>query len=61
MEIKCDTPYIHLLLRDGVLIATYKKGLKVDLSMAKEMVESRLRFTRDRGVPVLIRSEGQTR
>lgn len=61
MENQYDTRHIRLLLRDGVLIATYRKGVKINLSIAKEVVEIRLRFTRGKNVPVLIQSEGQIR
>jgi len=40
-----DTPYVYLELHDDLLIGTYKKGLKVTLDIAKEIVKARLEFT----------------
>jgi hypothetical protein len=45
-------------LRDGILIATYKKGLNIDLKMAQRIIRSRLDFTEGRTLPVLIRNQG---
>ena len=39
-----DTPYVHYELRDDLLIGTYKKGLKINLEIAKEVVRTRLEF-----------------
>ena len=45
MKKTLDTPYVHFELRDDLLIGTYKKGLKVTLEIAKEIVKTRLEFT----------------
>jgi hypothetical protein len=58
MSIETDTPYVHLELSDEILIATYKKGLQIDLEMAREIVRSRVDFTEGRELPVLILNEG---
>lgn len=39
-----DTAYVHYELQDDVLIGTYKKGLKINLDIAKEIVKTRLEF-----------------
>ena len=40
-----DTPYVHFELQDDLLFCTYKKGLRLNLDMAKEIVKARLEFT----------------
>jgi len=40
-----DTSYVYLELHDDLLIGTYKKGLKINLEIAKEIVKARLEFT----------------
>jgi hypothetical protein len=59
MKTQLDTPFVHFLTQDGLLIATYKKGLKVTLPIAQQIVESRLEFTHHKEMLVLIQSEGQ--
>lgn len=59
MKSQCDTLYIHFSLEDGLLTATFKKGLKINLDIARKVVETRLKFTDHREIPVLIQSEGQ--
>ena len=39
-----DTQYVHYELQDNLLIGTYKKGLKITLEIAKEVVKTRLEF-----------------
>ncbi|HEX7905441.1 MAG TPA: hypothetical protein VF487_16325 [Chitinophagaceae bacterium] len=39
-----DTPYVYYELQDDLLIGTYKKGLKINLDIAKEIVKTRLEF-----------------
>ena len=52
------TDYVHFVLRDGLLIATYKEGLQINLAVAKEIVSKRLQFTEGRSYPVLIYNAG---
>jgi hypothetical protein len=59
MKTQLDTPFVHFLMQDGLLIATYKKGLKINLAVAQQVVDSRLEFTGGIEMPVLIQSEGQ--
>lgn len=40
-----DTLDVYYELQDGLLIGTYKKGLKINLEMAKEIVKRRLELT----------------
>jgi hypothetical protein len=40
-----ETPYVNFELHDDLLIGTYKKGLKITLDIAKEIVKTRLEFT----------------
>ena len=58
MEKVLDTPYIHLKIEDGILTGTYKKGLKITVEIAKEIVESRLNFLEGRNYPTLILNQG---
>lgn len=59
METESDTPFVHFRLQDGLLIATYKKGLKINRTIARQIVQSRLDFMEFKPVPTLIQSEGQ--
>lgn len=53
-----DTPYVHLELQDDLLIGTYKKGLKITLDIAKEIVRTRLEFTDYKPVVALAYNQG---
>lgn len=53
-----DTPYVHLVLQDDLLTATYKKGLKIDLDIAKEVVRSRLEFADHKPIVALVYNAG---
>lgn len=54
-----ETPYLRMeMLSTGILIAEYKRGTKIDLPTAKEIVASRVAFTGERTVPVLLYIEG---
>jgi len=39
-----DTSYVYFELDDDLLIGSYKKGLKINLEIAKEIVKARLEF-----------------
>jgi hypothetical protein len=58
MEVYLDTAYVHLTLRNGILIGTYKKDLQIDLPIAREIVRSRIDFTRGKTYPALIYNKG---
>jgi hypothetical protein len=53
-----DTPYISFEIKESILIASYKKGLKINLDIAKEIVNRRLVFTNQQTVPVMILNQG---
>jgi hypothetical protein len=53
-----DTPYVHFELRDDVLFCTYKKGLKLNLDMVKEIVKARLEFTNYKPTLVVVYNAG---
>ena len=53
-----DTPYVYYEVKDGILIATYKKGNKINLDIAKKIVEDRLKFTGNKSMAVLVHNHG---
>jgi hypothetical protein len=53
-----DTPYVHYEVKDNILIATYKKGNRINLDIAKKIVEDRLKFTGNRSMAVLVYNHG---
>ena len=53
-----DSPYVHFELRDDLLICTYKKGLRLNLDMAKEIVKTRLEFINYKPRLVLVYNQG---
>ena len=50
--------YVHLSIEKGVLVAVYKAGLQIDLEIAEEIVETRLKFVEYRPYPVLVDDRG---
>lgn len=53
-----DTPYVHLRIKDKILVGTYKKNIRINLEVAKEIVRARLSFTGNTKMPSLIISQG---
>jgi len=53
-----DTSYVYYELEDDLLIGTYKKGLKINLEMAKEIVRARLELTNYQPVVALALNQG---
>jgi hypothetical protein len=53
-----DTPYISFEIKESILVASYKKGLKINLPIAEEIVKARLIFTNERNIPVMILNQG---
>ena len=53
-----ETPHVHLLIRDHILIGTYRKGLQINLDTAKQIVEERIRFTKGKKMVAMILSDG---
>lgn len=52
-----DTPYVHLCIKDNILVGTYKKNLRINLEIARAIVHARKSFT-SRPMPSLIISQG---
>ena len=50
--------YVNLEMYGNILIGTYKKGLKITLPIAKEIVIMRLIFTNNTDLPALILNQG---
>ena len=56
---RIETPYVRLEMRpNGILVAWYKAGTKIDLPTANEIVASRIAFTGESTFPVLLYIEG---
>lgn len=53
-----ETPYVHLCIRKGILVGTYKTNQQINLAAAKEIVSARKAFTGRRTLPALIVSQG---
>lgn len=58
MLTKLDTPYVYFEIKNNILFATYKKGLRIDLAMAKKIVQQRLEFMLGRELPVIVFDDG---
>ncbi|MEO6838879.1 MAG: hypothetical protein ABI185_10875 [Ginsengibacter sp.] len=48
------TPYVHLIIRNHILIGTYEKGIKINLDIAQEIVHARIAFTRGKKMTAII-------
>ena len=53
-----ETPYVHYEVREALLIATYKKGVRIDLSVARQIVRDRLALTDGRPKVALVYNLG---
>jgi hypothetical protein len=53
-----DTPYVHYEVKDDILFATYKKGVRIDLDIARRVVEDRLNLTGRKGMVALVFNHG---
>jgi hypothetical protein len=53
-----ESSFIHLCIKDGILVGTYKNNVHIDLEVAKQIVLTRIRFTGGKNMPSIIRSEG---
>ena len=56
-----DTPYVYYELMGDLLVATYKKDLKVNLEMAREIIKERHEFTDHKPVVLLVYNQGVVR
>jgi len=55
---KTETPFLHLLIKEHILIGTYKKDLHIDLDVAQQIVRERISFTGGKKLPAMIMSQG---
>jgi hypothetical protein len=55
---KLDTPYVLYEIKDNILVATYKKGVKVNLEIARKIVSDRRQFLGNKSVPVMVINQG---
>lgn len=53
-----DTPFVHLCIKDRILVGTYKKNLRINLEIAKAIVHARLSFAAGKKLPSMIISQG---
>lgn len=53
-----ESPYIHLCIKNNILVGTYKTDLHINLEAAKEIVLTRKRFIQHKRMPTLIISQG---
>ncbi len=53
-----ETPFIQFDIRDGILVCTYKKNLRINLDVARKIVQARLAFTGNKKMPTMIISQG---
>ena len=56
-----DTPYVYYELQGDLLVVTYKKDLKVNPEMAKEIIRERHQFTDNKPVVLLVYNQGVVR
>lgn len=61
MDKVLDTPYVYYELRGDLLVVTYKKDLKVNPEMAKEIIKERHDFTNNKPVVLLVYNQGVVR
>jgi hypothetical protein len=55
-----DTPFVHLRIKDKILIVSYRKDLIINLDVAQKIVLQRQSFTRGQKMAALIFSQGVT-
>lgn len=53
-----ETDYITFSVKNKILVAAYKQGLHINLTMAKEIVQARIHYTNGAKMPSLILSQG---
>lgn len=53
-----ENSQIHMVVEDGILIATYKAGLKMTIDDARHIVNERLKLLDGKSLPVLIIDSG---
>ncbi|MGC4102352.1 DUF7793 family protein [Ferruginibacter sp.] len=55
-----ENPYVHLYIKDQILVGDYKEKLHINLEIAKEIVKWRLEFTGGKPMATMILSHGIT-
>lgn len=58
MAADLDNTFVTLEIREGILVCTYREGLKVNLHIARSIVEYRLAFTKGTPMPIMILNQG---
>jgi hypothetical protein len=53
-----DTTFVHLCIKNKILVGTYKQNLHINLEVAKEIVRARQIFTGGKKIATLINSQG---
>lgn len=53
-----DTNFVHLLIKDKILVVTYKSGLHITREIAQKIVTDRLSFTEGKELAAMIISHG---
>lgn len=56
--VSTQNEYIAYHLEEGILFAIFKKGVVIDLSAAREVLQSRLEFSNGHDYPILVDSTG---
>jgi len=55
-----DAPFVHLRIKDNILIVSYRKNLIINLDVAQKIVLQRISFTRGQKMAAMIFSQGVT-
>ena len=58
MNPQLETDYVRFELEGDILVATYKKGKKINLEVARQIVQGRVDFMEGEPVVVLICNQG---
>ena len=53
-----ESPYVHLTVRNKILVGTYRSGIHISLETARSIVTTRKLFTGNLPMPSLIKSQG---
>jgi hypothetical protein len=61
MDKVLDTPYVYYELQGDLLVVTYKKDIKVNPEMAKDIIRERHEFTNNKPVVLLVYNQGVVR
>ena len=53
-----DSEFVHLIIKDKILVVTYKSDLHITSEIAQKIVTDRLSFTKDKKLATMIISHG---